>query len=146
MTALNELIIRFSRSAWLFGLSVVVALALALVAEGVQDTAAEILGEWARFADASLPGWRDDAGLMATIALIGADRNAAIDHALADLNEPLSEQLDWELNYRHMAWAKPLLADERIATRVAELDAETRAAADDVRTMLSMQIVSVSRH
>jgi hypothetical protein len=34
---------------------------------------------------------------------------------------------------------KPLLKDERIATRIAELEAETQEAGDEVRALLAAQ-------
>ena len=116
-------------------------LAMALLQAGPDDTATAILESLTRHADRLAPGWRDDDDLMMTIAIAQGDREQAIERALADLGVPLVEQLDWELNYRHVAWVKPLLADKRIAARLAELDNEAEAAAEEVRAMLSAQSV-----
>ena len=50
--------------------------------------------------------------------------------------------MNWRANYEQVAWMKPLLKDERIALRVIELDAETKAAGDEVRIMLAEQRVA----
>jgi hypothetical protein len=67
------------------------------------------------------------------------DQEAAVEYALQDLDEPLGTQLNWSLNYQHTAWMKPLLKDEQIAKRIAELEAETQAAGDEVRILLTEQ-------
>ena len=73
---------------------------------------------------------------MMTVAIAQGDQDAAIQYALDDLSRPLSEQLDWDLRYRHLAWVKPLLRNDRIASRLAELEVETQAAAEKVSAML----------
>ncbi len=111
-------------------------LTLALPRAGAEEAAAVILASLERTADQTAPGWRDDDGLMAVVEIARGNREPAIERALKDLSAPLAEHLDWELSYRHLAWTKPLLEDERIANRLAELDEEKAAAADDVRVML----------
>jgi hypothetical protein len=71
---------------------------------------------------------------------VQGDEEAAIQYALDDLSRPLSEQMDWELNYRHTAWVKPLLSNDRIASRLAELEIETQAAASSISDMLATRI------
>jgi hypothetical protein len=91
-------------------------------------------------ADATAPGWREAGGIMMTVAIVQGDRDAAVQYALDDLSRPLAEQLDWGLVFRHMAWVKPLLSNDEIAVRIAELEAETQAAAQSVREMLSGRV------
>jgi hypothetical protein len=111
----------------------------ALLDTGSIETANAILESLVTFADLVLPGWRDNDYVMATVAMAQGDTGAAVDYALNDLDQPLGAQLNWSFNYQHVAWMKPLLKDPRIASRVAELEAETRAAGDEVRVLLASQ-------
>ena len=114
----------------------------ALVKAGAFDTANAILDSLMAFADVAVPDWRDNEYVMATVAVAQGDKDAAIEYALKDLNQPFNEQMNWRANYEQVAWMKPLLKDERIALRVTELDAETKAAGDEVRIMLAEQRVA----
>jgi TolB-like protein/thioredoxin-like negative regulator of GroEL len=111
----------------------------ALVNMGSFETANEILDSLIVFADLAIPGWRDNDYVMATVAMAQGDQETAVEYALQDLDEPLGTQLDWSFNYLHVAWMKPLLKDEQIAKRVAELEAETQAAGDEIRVLLAGQ-------
>ncbi len=111
----------------------------AMVDTGAFETANEILDSLIAFADVALPGWRDNDYVMATVAVAQGDQDAAVEYALSDLDETLGRQLNWSFSYQHVAWMKPLLKDERIATRIAELEAETQAAGDEVRVLLAAQ-------
>jgi tetratricopeptide (TPR) repeat protein len=111
----------------------------ALVDIGSFETANEILTSLIAFADVAIPGWRDNDYVMATVLLAQGDQEAAVEYALQDLDEPLGTQLNWSFNYQHIAWMKPLLKDEQIAKRVAELEVETQAAGDEVRVLLAGQ-------
>jgi len=112
----------------------------ALVDIGAFELSNEILASLLDFADRTAPGWRDDNEYaMATISIARGDTDAAIEYALKDLEQPYSEQRNWSLNYQHVAWFKPILKDERIAQRIAELELETQAAGDEIRTMLAEQ-------
>jgi TolB-like protein/tetratricopeptide (TPR) repeat protein len=113
------------------------ALILALSSDGPDETTDAMLGNLGTTADAVTPGWRDNNSLLMTIAIAHGDRDAAITSALADLAQPLAENLNWDLQYRHLAWVRPLLEDERVASRVSELDAELFTAREDVRRMLA---------
>ena len=117
---------------------------LAIAETGDAVAARAVLDPLEAIADRAAPGWRDDAGLLATIALMKGDPAGAADNALTDLSSPLADQLDWELKYRHMSWAKPLLDDPAIATRLEELDAERQSAAEDIRAMLDAQLVTAN--
>ena len=111
----------------------------ALVHIGSVDTANQLLESLMVLADRSIPNWRENARIMMTIEIAQGDREAAIDYAVEDLNRSLGEQLDWSVGYQHTAWVKPLLKDERVAKRIAELEVETRAAADEIRALLASQ-------
>lgn len=111
----------------------------ALVKAGAFDTANAILESLMAFADIAIPNWRDNDYLMATVSVAQGDREAAIEYALRDLDEPLGQQMDWSANYEHVAWMKPLLKDERLALRIGELEAETDAAREEVRVLLAEQ-------
>ena len=112
----------------------------ALVDIGSFETANEILNSVIAFADVAIPGWRDNDYAMAMVSLAQGDQEAAVEYALQDLDEPLGTQLNWSSNYQHIAWMKPLLKDEQIAKRIAELEVETLAAADEVRVLLAEQL------
>lgn len=111
----------------------------AMVDIGAFETANEILDSLIAFADVAIPRWRDNDYVLATVAIAQGDQDAAVEYALSDLDKTLGRQLNWSFNYQHMAWMKPLLKDERIATRVAELEAETQEAGDEVRVLLAAQ-------
>jgi hypothetical protein len=111
----------------------------AMVDMGSFETANEILNSLIAFADLAIPGWRDSDYVMATVAMAQGDEELAVEYALQDLDEPLGTQLDWSFNYLHVAWMKPLLKNEQIAKRIAELEAETQAAGDEIRVMLAAQ-------
>jgi tetratricopeptide (TPR) repeat protein len=111
----------------------------ALVKSGAYETANAILESLERFADIAFPGWRENEYVMATLSVAQGDREAAIEYALKDLDQPLGQQLNWSLNYQHVAWMKPLLKDERVALRISELEAETLAAGNEVRALLAEQ-------
>ena len=112
------------------------ALVYALVQVGSVDVANTVLATMTDVADAAAPGWRDNPRVQMMLAIAHGEMDAAAEHALADLARPLSKQLDWELTYRHYAWVRPVLADERVARRLGELDAEVEAAREDVLQML----------
>lgn len=109
----------------------------ALLELGLFDTASAIGNKLITFADQAAPGWRDNDYTMATVSVSLGDRDAAIDYALRDLGQPLGKNLGWRFNYQHVVWIKPLLSDERIATRIRELDSATELAGNEVRTMLA---------
>jgi len=111
----------------------------AMMDVGSFETANEILNSLIAFADLAIPGWRDSDYVMATVAMAQGDEELAVEYALQDLDEPLGTQLDWSFNYLHVAWMKPLLKNEQIAKRIAELEAETQAAGDEIRVMLAAQ-------
>jgi hypothetical protein len=111
----------------------------ALVKSGAYDTANAILESLEKFADIAFPAWRENEYVMATVSVALGDREAAIEYALKDLDQPLGHQLGWSTNYQHVAWMKPLLKDERVALRISELEAETLAAGNEVRAMLAEQ-------
>jgi hypothetical protein len=111
----------------------------AMVNIGAFETANEIVDSLISFADRAIPGWRDNDYGMATVAMAQGDQVAAVEYALSDLDKSLGRQLNWSLNYQHVAWMKPLLNDERIATRIAELEVETQAAGDEIRVLLAAQ-------
>ncbi len=111
----------------------------AMVDMGAFETANEILDSLIAFADVAIPRWRDNDYVLATVAIAQGDQDAAVEYALSDLDKTLGRQLNWSFNYQHLAWMKPLLKDERIATRVAELEAETQEAGDEVRVLLAAQ-------
>lgn len=112
------------------------ALVHALLEAGSVDAANNILTTMVEVADAAAPGWRDDDEVQMLLAIARGQVDTAIEHALADLAKPLSEQLDWEITYRHNTWVRPVLEDERVARRIRELDAEVDAAGQDVLRML----------
>jgi TolB-like protein/lipopolysaccharide biosynthesis regulator YciM len=111
----------------------------ALVKAGAYDTANAILASLEKFADTAFPRWRENEYIMASLSIAQGNREAAVEYALKDLDQPLGEQLNWSMNYQHRAWMKPLLKDERIALRISELEAETLAAGNEVRAMLAEQ-------
>ncbi|RLA28303.1 MAG: hypothetical protein DRR11_16880 [Gammaproteobacteria bacterium] len=111
----------------------------AMVEMGSFETANEILNSLIAFADVAIPGWRENDYVMATVAMAQGDQETAIGYALKDLDEPLGTQLNWSFNYLHVAWMKPLLKNEQIAKRIAELEAETQAAGDEISVMLAAQ-------
>jgi TolB-like protein len=111
----------------------------ALVKAGAFDTANAILASLIAFADVARPTWRENDYLMAMVSVAQGDRDAAIEYAIQDLDQPYNKQLNWSANYQKIAWMKPLLKDERIALRISELEAETKAAGDEVRVMLAEQ-------
>jgi TolB-like protein len=115
-------------------------LIMALQESGAFDSANAILEQLIAIADNMVPGWQDNDYTMAVVSLARGDREAAIEYALEDLEDPLGRQLgqaDWNYKYQHIAWMKPLLKDERIAERIAELEALTKDAAIEVRGMLA---------
>lgn len=114
-----------------------VSLIQALVSMGSFDHANLLLNHLMSFADRAVPGWRDNDYTMANVSLMLGDRDAAIDYVLKDLNQPLGTQMNWRFNYQHIAWLKPLLREDRVAARVAELEIETDTAGDEVRAMLA---------
>lgn len=116
-------------------------LVLTMANERQSDSTDIMLAALVASADATIPGWRDNQGRLMSVALARGDRVGAIDYALSDLGQPLAENLDWSLQYRHTAWIRPLLEDARIAVRSAELDREMRLAAEDVREMLDARQV-----
>jgi tetratricopeptide (TPR) repeat protein len=111
----------------------------AMVDTGAFEIANEILDSLIVFADVAIPRWRDNDYVMATVAMAQGNQDAAVEYALSDLDRTLGRQLNWSFNYQHAAWLKPLLKDERIATRIAELEAETQEAGDEVRALLAAQ-------
>jgi len=113
------------------------ALVHALLEVGSVDTANRMLTTMVEVADAAAPGWRDDDEVQMLLAIARGEIDTAIEHAIADLSEPLSNQLDWEIMYRHNAWVRPVLKDERVAKRLRELDAEVDEAGRDVLEMLA---------
>ena len=121
---INELFIQFT-------------LVQALLEIDAFETANTILTRLTTFADQVAPGWRDDPYVMANVSVAQGNRDEAIRYALMDLEQPLGRQLDWSFNYQHVAWMKPLLTDQRVSSRIAELDIETQAAGDEVRAMLA---------
>ena len=114
-----------------------VSLIQALVSMGSFDHANLLLNHLMSFADRAVPGWRDNDYTMANVSLMLGDRDTAIDYVLKDLNQPLGRQMNWRFNYQHIAWLKPLLREDRVAARVAELEIETDTAGDEVRAMLA---------
>ncbi len=111
----------------------------ALVKAGAFDTANAILASLIAFADVARPDWRDNDYLMAMVSVAQGDRDAAIEYAIQDLDQPFNKQMNWSANYQKIAWMKPLLKDERVALRISELEAETKAAGDEVRVILAEQ-------
>lgn len=111
----------------------------ALVKAGAFDAANTILDSLVAYADVAIPNWRENNYVMVNVAIARGDRDTAIEYALKDLEQPLSQQLNWDFNYRHVAWMKPLLKDKRIANRIGELEAQTLAAGNEVRIMLAEQ-------
>ncbi len=111
----------------------------ALVKAGAFDRANTILDSLVAYADIAIPNWRENNYAMVNVAIAQGDRDTAIEYALKDLEQPLNKQLNWDFNYRHIAWMKPLLKDERIAKRIGELEAQTLAAGNEVRIMLAEQ-------
>lgn len=109
----------------------------ALVKSGAYDTANAILVSLEKFADSAFPAWRESEYIMATISIAKGDRDAAVEYAIKDLDQPLGQQLNWSMNYQHVAWMKPLLKDKRVAARISELEADTLAASIEVREMLA---------
>lgn len=112
-------------------------LLLAMTKDGGTEATDAMLDSVALFADVAAPGWRDDDYLMMSAALARGDGVAAIEHALADLAQPLAENLDWDLEFRHTAWVRPLFEDARLASRASVLEVEIATARDDVREMLA---------
>ena len=111
----------------------------ALVKAGAFDAANTILDSLVAYADVAVPAWRENNYVMVNVAIAQGDRDTAIEYALKDLERPLNRQLNWDFNYRHIAWIKPLLKNERIAKRIGELEAQTLAAGNEVRIMLAEQ-------
>ena len=115
-------------------------IAMSLANAGSYDAAEGILNPLIVGADATAPGWREARELMMTVSIVQGDQEAAVQYAFDDLSRTLSEQMNWDLSYRHTAWVKPLLKNDRIASRLAELEVETRAAGESVRDMLATRI------
>ena len=111
----------------------------ALVKAGAFDAANTILDSLVAYADVAVPAWRENDYVMVNVAIAQGDRDTAIEYALKDLERPLNRQRNWDFNYRHIAWIKPLLKDERIAERIGELEAQTLAAGNEIRIMLAEQ-------
>lgn len=111
-------------------------LALALAQVGSFETANTMLDELISSSDERGPGWRENNYVMATIAVARGDRESAIEYVLKALDQPLGKQMGWNLIYQHVAWMRPLLNDPRLVKRLAELEAETLAAGNEVRAML----------
>jgi tetratricopeptide (TPR) repeat protein len=104
-------------------------LVMALLETGALESAHAKMEKVIELADKVIPDWRDNHDTMAVVSVAQGDREAAIQHALKDMEIPLGRRVSWSINYQHTAWMKPLLNDERIATRISELDAVTRDAA-----------------
>ena len=117
----------------------------ALVESGDLDRSEAVLIPLEAAADAAFPRWRDDAGILAWIALMMGETADASRLALTDLSASFADQLDYELMYRHTAWLRRLSADPDIAERLAELDEEKLAAAEDVRATLNERMVSANQ-
>jgi tetratricopeptide (TPR) repeat protein len=126
-TGLNELFMQFN-------------VIQALLEMDAFETANAILTRLMTFADQIVPAWRDDDFTMVNVAIAQGNREEAIDYALRDLEQPLGRQLDWSFRYQHVAWLKPLLTDQRVSARIAELEAETREAGAEVRAMLAENV------
>jgi TolB-like protein/Tfp pilus assembly protein PilF len=109
----------------------------ALLDMGSFETANAIGTKLKTLADQVVPGWRDDNYVMANVSIAQGDRDAAIEYTLKDLDQPLGKNLDWRFEYQHIAWMKPLLSDQRVANRIAELEVATQVAGDAVRVMLA---------
>jgi len=112
----------------------------ALVDMGSYELSNQILASLLTFADKTVPNWREDNEYtLAALSIAQGNTEAAIEYALKDLEQPLARQRNWSLNYQKMAWFKPILKDERVAQRIAELEIETQAAGDQIRAMLAEQ-------
>ena len=121
---LNEVFIQFT-------------LVHALLDMGSFETANAIGTKLTTLADQVFPAWRDDNYVMANVSIAQGDRDAAIEYTLKDLDQPLGKNLNWRFEYQHIAWMKPLLSDQQVANRMAELEAATQVAGDEVRVMLA---------
>lgn len=108
-------------------------LVMALLEMGEFDLANAKLDKVIAIADTVVPGWRNNHDTMAVVSIARGDREAAIAHALRDMKHPVGRRANWRINYQHMSWMKPLLSDERIVARIAELESMTQEAANEVR-------------
>jgi len=104
------------------------------------DTAGKLLEDVKAKANEATPGWQDEGYALTNAAIAQGDLETAIGHALADLRRPLGMQTNWQLRYRGVAWLEPVVADERVAARLAALDNETAQARSAVRAMLAQRI------
>ena len=105
--------------------------------QGDYDRANAILKGLTDFADNVFPGWRGNDYLQMIVALIQGDNEAAIKHAIADLDRPLGNNIGWRMNYVNDIWFKPVLRNEKVQERLAQLEVESQRAGESVAELLA---------
>ena len=112
-------------------------IAVAFTNTGEYERANAINEPIAEWFETNTPGFEDNHGARSSIALVRGDIDTAVEQALLDLEKPLGRQLDWRINYMDAGWNSEVVNDSRVVSRLAELNAETMAAADEVRQFLA---------
>jgi len=112
-------------------------LAGVLAQQGDYDRANAILDELIVFADDVFPGWRGNDYLQMIVALIQGDEAAAIKHAITDLDQPLGNNIGWQMNYQNDIWLKPVLRDKKVQERLGQLKVESDRAGEEVGALLA---------
>jgi hypothetical protein len=69
--------------------------------------------------------------------LLRGDVDTTVQQASVGLAQPLGLQMDWRLSYQNVGWNTDLVNDPRMTRRLAELNAGTLAAAEEVRDFMA---------
>ncbi len=112
-------------------------LVVALAEMGEFEAANAILDPLVAWFEASVAGFDEQDGAAANIAALRGDDDVAVLRALAALDGPIGEHMDWHLNFAQAPSLASIRSDARFAARLAELEAETLVAAEEVRTFLA---------
>jgi len=112
-------------------------LTIALVDIGAYDQANAIFDPLVEWFETNVPGFQDNHSAMMNIALFRGDTETAVEQALLDLEGPLGRNMGWRAPYETLSWLAPVTKDARLASRLAELNAQTLVAAEEVRDFLA---------
>ena len=112
-------------------------LVVALAEMGDFEEANVILDPLVAWFEASIAGFDEADGPAGKIAALRGDYDTAVLRALEALDGPLGKHMDWRLNFAQAPSLAPVRNDARLAARLAELEAETLVAAEEVRAFLA---------
>ncbi len=109
---------------------------VALADDGAYEEANAIFEPLVEWFSTNVPQFDDNHGAQMNIALIRGDYELAADQALLAVEGRLGKNMGWR-DMLDAPWTKPIVNEPRVAARMAELEAETAVAAEQVRQYLA---------